>query len=85
MNKQQADTIGFLNRDKLTLLRQQWCALLWNVMARTGNGYRRHSLRHTGRGDDKRTKKVGYGEGLIKSFTQKNLTRRANGERQVAG
>lgn len=26
-----------------------WLSLLWQAMSRTGRGYKRHSLRHTGR------------------------------------
>lgn len=37
---------------------QHWTALLWTVMSRTGKGYRRHSLKHTGEGDDRRNDKM---------------------------
>lgn len=31
------------------VFRERWIAMLWRAMAATGKGYRRHSLRHTGR------------------------------------
>lgn len=31
---------------------------LWQAMGTTGNGYRKHSLRNTGRGDDRRKDKL---------------------------
>lgn len=33
--------------------------LLWHVMSKTGNGYRRDSLRNTGKGTDRRADKLG--------------------------
>lgn len=33
-------------------------SVLWHAMNLTGKGYRRHSLRHTGRGDDRRRDKL---------------------------
>lgn len=36
-----------------------WVATLWAAMGKTGRGYRRHSLRHTGKGDDRRKDKLG--------------------------
>jgi hypothetical protein len=44
-----------------------WAAALWHVMARTGNGYRRQSLKHTGIGDDRRKDKL---SGVPKRFRQ---------------
>ena len=35
-----------------------WIARLWNAMSRTGNGYKRPSLRHTGEFDDRRNDKM---------------------------
>lgn len=35
-----------------------WLAVLWNAMGKTGKGYRRHSLRHTGEGKDRRNDKL---------------------------
>lgn len=34
-----------------------WVATLWAAMVKTGRGYGRHSLRHTGKGDDRREDK----------------------------
>lgn len=33
-------------------------ATLWRAMRETGHGYRRRSLRHTGRGEDRRKDKL---------------------------
>jgi hypothetical protein len=38
-----------------------WISKLWQAMAKTGKGYRRPSLRHTGKGDDRREDKKGFG------------------------
>ena len=35
-----------------------WIAMLWNVMSRTGNGYWRPSMKHTGIDDDRRNDKM---------------------------
>jgi len=35
-----------------------WITLLREAMAKTGNGYKRHSLRNTGKGDDRRKDKL---------------------------
>lgn len=35
-----------------------WIAMLWNVMSRTGNGYKRPSLKHTGIEEDRRNDKL---------------------------
>lgn len=35
-----------------------WRAALWRAMAVTTRGYRRYSLRHTGRGKDRRGDKM---------------------------
>ena len=35
-----------------------WIAMLWNVMSRTGHGYKRPSLKHTGIDDDRRNDKL---------------------------
>lgn len=37
-----------------------WIALLWSAMSKAGKGYRRHSLRHSGRGDDRRKDKLEF-------------------------
>ena len=42
-----------------TVFRTAWIEVLWKAMAKTGNGYKRHSLRNTGRGDDRRKDKFG--------------------------
>src|SRR4051812_37625253 len=49
-----------------------WIALIRKAMAKTGNGYRRHSLRHSGNGDDRREDKL---EG---EFSYSPLLRRYN-------
>jgi hypothetical protein len=41
--------------------RAMWVSMLWQAMAKTGKGYRRHSLRRTGKGDDRREDKKGFG------------------------
>ena len=35
-----------------------WIAMLWNAMAKTGHGYKRPSLKHTGIDDDRRNDKM---------------------------
>jgi len=37
---------------------EAWVSMLWNAMRATGKGYKRHSLRNTGRGDDRRKDKL---------------------------
>jgi len=37
---------------------KNWIATLWNAMATTGRGYRRPSMRHTGKGTDRRLDKL---------------------------
>ena len=44
---------------KLRVWVDRWIAMLWRAMSATGNGYKRHSLRRTGRGDDRRPGKDG--------------------------
>lgn len=36
----------------------KYVALLWEIMSLTGKGYKQHSLRHTGEGDDRRKDKL---------------------------
>lgn len=36
----------------------QWIAMLTRAMALSGRGYRRHSLKHTGVGEDRRKDKL---------------------------
>lgn len=43
------------NKPKLL---EGYVSLLWKVMTTTGKGYKRHSLRHTGLGDDRRKDKL---------------------------
>lgn len=38
--------------------RAMWVSMLWHAMSVTGKGYRRHSLRNTGKGDDRRKDKL---------------------------
>jgi len=35
-----------------------WLTILWDTMGKTGNGYRRHSLHHTGVDGDRRNDKL---------------------------
>ena len=50
---------------------RRWISMLWHVMSATGNGYKRHSLRRTGRGDDRREDKLnGAVAGVPKCFRQ---------------
>ena len=35
-----------------------WVAHMWKVMAHTGNGYHRPSMKHTGEGTDRRNDKL---------------------------
>lgn len=41
------------------IFRDAWVSVLWKAMAETGKGFHRHSLRHSGRGDDRRPDKIG--------------------------
>ncbi len=41
------------------VFREAWISVIWKAMTATGRGYRRHSLRHTGRGEDRRKDKAG--------------------------
>lgn len=36
-----------------------WIEILWAAMHKTGHGYKRHSLRRTGKGLDRRNDKLG--------------------------
>jgi hypothetical protein len=38
--------------------RAMWISMLWHAMRLTGNGYKRHSLRNTGKGTDRRRDKL---------------------------
>ena len=35
-----------------------WLAMQWNIMTKTGKGYRMYSLKHTGKNGDRRTDKL---------------------------
>ena len=37
---------------------KQWIQILWQAMQIRGKGYRRHSLKHTGKGGDRRNDKL---------------------------
>ena len=49
---------GLNRRRKPTAITEAWIALLRQVMAVTGRGYRRYSLRNTGKGADRRRDKL---------------------------
>ena len=38
---------------------RQWSEWLWKTMSNTGHGYKRHSLRNSGKGKDRRADKLG--------------------------
>ncbi len=38
---------------------RQWSEWLWRTMSNTGKGYKRHSLRNSGKGKDRRADKLG--------------------------
>lgn len=37
---------------------KRWAAMLWGTMRQTGNGYRKYSMKNTGRGLDRRSDKL---------------------------
>lgn len=45
-------------KHKLSGFSVLWCSLLWTTMARTGKGYRKTSLKRTGKGKDRRPDKL---------------------------
>lgn len=46
-----------------------WRQVLWQAMTKTGHGYRKHSLKHTGKGKDRRNDKLeGLTAGWSKAF-----------------
>ena len=49
---------------KQTKFLGEWISMLWHAMAATGNGYKRDSLKRTGRGDDRRNDKLRMVESL---------------------
>lgn len=53
-----------------------WVGLLWEAMSRTGWGYRRFSLRHTGVGDDRRDDKREGEPSLVRKARLGLLTKR---------
>ncbi len=63
----------------LALRVDMWIALLWDAMGRTGRGYRKPSLKHTGRGEDRRPDKLERAERALRNpiFTGRlNVPRR---------
>lgn len=50
--------IGMVGNTPEPVFREQWVQMLWIAMARTGKGYRRPSLRHSGKGTDRRKDKL---------------------------
>lgn len=45
-----------------------WLQMLWNKMASTGHGYRHPSLKHTGKGQDRRPDKLGGEPSLLRRY-----------------
>lgn len=37
---------------------KEWASMLWQIMNITGKGYKHHSLRNTGKGEDRRQDKL---------------------------
>lgn len=42
----------------MNIFTAHWVSVLWNAMTATGRGYKRQSLRHSGRGEDRRLDKI---------------------------
>ena len=42
----------------MTTFGKLWAAMLWTAMSKSGDGYHRPSLKHTGRGSDRREDKL---------------------------
>lgn len=57
--------------------REHWIQLLWLAMSKTGRGYRRPSMKHSGIGDDRRKDK------LITTKLQRRLARYSTGRFSV--
>jgi hypothetical protein len=69
MQSNSAQARRFLTERELKSQTEQWISMLWHAMAATGNGYRRHSLRHTGRGNDRRKDKLEFnGPALMRRY-----------------
>ena len=50
---------------------KNWAAMLWRVMVLTGRGYKRESMGHTGKGNDRRKDKLEDARlGIPKAFRQ---------------
>lgn len=47
--------VGAVSEQKF---REMWLQLLWIAMSKTGRGYRRPSMRHSGKGNDRRKDKL---------------------------
>jgi hypothetical protein len=62
--------VGSMSEQKF---REHWLQLLWMAMAKTGRGFRKQSLRHSGKGDDRRKDK------LITTKLTRRLARQAPG------
>ena len=45
-----------------------WVSAQWEAMARTGKGYRRYKLGHTGNGDDRRPDKLNGESSLLRRY-----------------
>lgn len=54
---------------KITGFGKNWAAMLWRVMVLTGRGYKRESLKRTGKGEDRRKDKL-EAKGVTKRFRQ---------------
>ena len=53
-----------------------WNQMQWNVMTRTGKGYRMHSLKHTGKDGDRRADKIDGESKLQRKARNQELGRR---------
>ena len=51
---------------------KDYAAMIWRIMAATGKGYRRHSLRHTGEKSDHREDKQ-VGETKLQRMARQRL------------
>lgn len=49
----------------------RWSAMLWEVMARTTKGYRRYSLKHTGKDNDRRRDKLDAPDREMERYRQR--------------
>lgn len=60
-----------MTKNQLDKFMKNWVSMLWHAMRATGHGYKRHSLRHSGRGDDRRTDKE-CGESKVQRLARLN-------------